>query len=170
MPICLVSQNENLARELTMFDLRVVKSISEIPDTIFISAIIFDEHFNFNDIIIIRRKHPQSFLSIFYPLASEIPLIRLQLFDVGINQVAHDIETLIITLKEDVLFEIPSSSYEPLYSCPYCKLNNLSEDQLWKHCPAYHINTNENNISNICPICQKELSTRDPLQVFLIFF
>ncbi len=28
------------------------------------------------------------------------------------------------------------------YTCPYCGMNNLTEDELWHHAPLYHINDN----------------------------
>ena len=50
-------------------------------------------------------------------------------------------------------------------TCPYCHLQGLSEDGLWRHVPAYHINWNESvaKSNNVCPICELTLNN-DSLQ------
>jgi len=43
----------------------------------------------------------------------------------------------------------------PTYSCPYCHMSDLTEDELWHHIPLYHVNdpTPSNMDSIQCPIC-----------------
>lgn len=112
----------------------------------------------------LRRSYPTSFLAIFDPSASEQPAFRLQCFDAGVNMVAHDVETLRQTLTEVV---IPGGTNGGHLSCPYCNLGNLTEHDMWQHCPTYHINfPDEYPMDNICPICHKQVS--QPLQVRII--
>ena len=42
------------------------------------------------------------------------------------------------------------------YTCPYCKMKELTEDELYYHIPLYHANQSApENI--LCPICEKKL-------------
>eukprot|EP01033_Poteriospumella_lacustris_P000130 gene130-81_t len=102
-----------------------------------------------------------AFIAVFDPDAAEQPVYRLQSFDAGVNMVAHDVETLRQILTEVVI----PSGLNGHFSCPYCNLGNLTEYDMWLHCPAYHINfPNEYPMSNVCPICQKQVNR--PLQEF----
>lgn len=117
------------------------------------------------DISWVRRAYPTSFIAVFDPSAAENPLFRFQCFEAGANMVAHDAESLAHTLQEAV---IPAGNTGGHLSCPYCHLGNLSETELWFHCPAYHVNYPENMVStNVCPICQKQV--KQSLQVTLAF-
>lgn len=56
-----------------------------------------------------------------------------------------------------------SSSRRSSFTCPFCEKKGFTEDQLWRHCPLFHIN--EKNADNIsCPICR---DARGPFQVHL---
>lgn len=75
--------------------------------------------------------------------------------------VAHDTDSLLRTIEEAV---IPAGSDGGNLVCPYCSLRNLSESEMWYHCPAYHINwPNEVFVTKHCPICRELLN--EPLQV-----
>ena len=58
-----------------------------------------------------------------------------------------------------------SSRDNRYYCCPYCGMDHLSEDMLWKHMPAYHVNrvNDPPSSSPECPICKR--SHRGPLIV-----
>lgn len=76
--------------------------------------------------------------------------------------VAHDADSILRTVSEAV---IPAGRHGGNYMCPYCNLCNLSEKELWYHCPAYHINwPNEVFVTKECPICRQSLNNQ-PLQV-----
>lgn len=50
------------------------------------------------------------------------------------------------------------------FTCPFCEKSGFSEDQLWRHCPLYHIN--EKHTDGItCPVCRTY--QRGPFQVHL---
>nr|CCA25246.1 conserved hypothetical protein [Albugo laibachii Nc14] len=53
---------------------------------------------------------------------------------------------------------------QSLYRCPFCDKAGFNEDQLWRHCPLYHINE-PNREKMLCPICLQ--SPRGPFQVHL---
>jgi hypothetical protein len=113
------------------------------------------------DISWLRRAYPTAFLAIFDPSASERPLFRLECFNAGANMVAHDIDSLLRTFHEAV---IPAGTNGGRMTCPYCQLTNLTDREMWFHCPAYHINyPNGAPLSKICPICSKPV--RQPMQV-----
>lgn len=113
------------------------------------------------DLFSLRRMYSTAFIAVFDPDAAEQPVYRLQSFDAGVNMVAHDVETLRQILTEVVI----PSGLNGHFSCPYCNLGNLTEYDMWLHCPAYHINfPNEYPMSNVCPICQKQVNR--PLQVY----
>lgn len=100
-------------------------------------------------------------MAIYHPLASESPLFRSHWFDLGVNMVAHDHLSLLHTLEEAV---IPAGDQGGDYICPYCSLDNLSEKDMYYHCPAFHINwPNEKFVTTQCPICRVNLN--EPLQV-----
>jgi 8-oxo-dGTP pyrophosphatase MutT (NUDIX family) len=78
--------------------------------------------------------------------------------------VAHDVASLLTTVTECVLH---AGSSGGRYTCPYCHLGHLSEDELWRHVPAFHVNWPADvPVAPECPICSKRLSTC-PLQVHI---
>jgi hypothetical protein len=75
--------------------------------------------------------------------------------------IAHDVDSLIRTISEAVL---PAGKHGGRLTCPYCNLTNLTEEELFYHCPAFHINwPNSIFVTNECPICKESL--HEPLQV-----
>ena len=38
------------------------------------------------------------------------------------------------------------------YACPYCKMGDLAEDELWHHVPLYHVNDAQTCAIH-CPVC-----------------
>jgi hypothetical protein len=110
--------------------------------------------------------YPTCFIAVYNPLAIEKPLFRSSCFDSGANMVAHDIGSLLRTLEEAV---IPAGNNGGYFTCPYCSFKNLSENEMWLHCPAYHINfPSDVFVTNHCPICRENLS--EPLQVMFLTF
>lgn len=41
------------------------------------------------------------------------------------------------------------------YQCPYCKMEGLTEDELWHHVPLYHVNDQQKETIT-CPICNED--------------
>lgn len=108
----------------------------------------------------IRRRHPTVFIVVYVPSAVDNPILRLSTFDAGANMVTYDIEALLITLRKSVIF---TKSRRGCLSCPSCGLQGLTEDELWHHFPAFHINNINSRGPVTCPVCSKR--TFDPLQV-----
>lgn len=131
----------------------------------FIKIFPFDAYsFYTADLSWIRRAYPTAFLVVFDPTAAEKPLLRSQCIEAGANMIAHDIESIIQTMSEVV---IPAGRQGGRFMCPYCKLSNLSEREMWHHCPTYHINwPNEVFVTKDCPICGVPLN-QQPLQVII---
>lgn len=126
-----------------------------------LKAVIFTQPFvNESALLSVRRRHPTVFIVAYIPSAVDNPLLRLSSFDAGVNMVTYDLHALLITLRKSVLF---AKSKRGALSCPSCGLQGLTEDELWQHFPAFHIN-NENIKGPVtCPVCNKR--TFDPLQV-----
>lgn len=113
------------------------------------------------DLSWVRRAYPTCFIAVHDPTAAEKPNMRSSCFEAGANMVAHDVKSLLFTLKQSV---VPAGSHGGRLTCPYCSLHNLTETELWYHCPAYHINwPNEVFVTNECPICRDTVN--GPLQV-----
>ena len=110
----------------------------------------------------LRRSYPTVFIAVFEPSAAQDPCFRMTCFDEGVNMVAHDVESILTTLEDAVTGAGRSGGR--VYSCPYCNMPNLSERDLYYHCPAFHINVpNDSNTMDECPICRTRI--RGPLQV-----
>ena len=83
--------------------------------------------------------------------------IRQKAFDKGANMVTSDLHSL-----RDVLQKISQVTGQGSYTCPWCGMKDLTEDDLWVHGPLYHIAVPNNSLH--CPICRKD---RYPYQVHL---
>lgn len=167
-----VTNDTSLAQAFNPISAVHIRSISDIPNksTERVRAVIFDENLSVkeSDVSHIRQSYPDSFISIYDPTSITKPQFRMLAFDLGANQVGYDVATIIETISEDVIRRDESRNSTRGYTCPYCGLRNLSEDDLWRHFPAYHINSSPDKYSmhnEVCPICNKELSYRQPLQV-----
>ncbi|KAG6970274.1 hypothetical protein JG688_00004937 [Phytophthora aleatoria] len=125
----------------------------------------------------IRTISKQIFLCVFSPQLAEHPMGRYQCFQEGASMVTDSLDAV-----RDVLAFIASCGQEHGYNshsrrkprgrsggrdgftCPFCGKNGMDEDQLWRHCPMYHIN--EKNTDGInCPICRE--TPRGPFQVHM---
>lgn len=172
--IYIITNDISLAQAFYPINARHIRSIQDIPNTSEerVQAVIFDEslYVKESEISHIRKSYPDSFISIYDPSAITKPQFRMLAFDLGANQVGYDVETIIETITEDVIRRDGTRDSTRRYTCPYCGLRNLSEDDLWRHFPAYHINSSPNKYSphnEVCPICNKELNHRQPLQVII---
>eukprot|EP01041_Mallomonas_annulata_P006886 gene6886-13962_t len=106
------------------------------------------------------------FIALFRPEAAEQPSLRLSMFEAGVNMVAHDIQSLTDTLQRAVIpSALTSTSRKGNMCCPYCGLSGLTEDDLWNHFPAFHINWPNIDEPIECPICHHMVN--DPLQVHI---
>ena len=130
----------------------------------------------------LRSRFPQAFLVALSPEAQLCARSRQLLTDeAGFNMVdrslsSADLRTAIIQVFKPLSSSattaiLPSSSpassssssssssstittWRRLYHCPYCQLGPLSEDELWEHCPLYHINAPNRQTAGLpFPIC-----------------
>lgn len=84
-------------------------------------------------------------------------LYRYNCFECGVSMVTECMDDLVRVCS------LVLSKRTGKYTCPFCLLDGLSEDQLWVHCPLYHIN--EINVTRTCPICAKRPNR--PFQVHM---
>lgn len=134
----------------------------------------------------IRTISKQIFLCVFSAQLIEHPMGRYQCFEEGASMVTGSFDDVRRVMKfisscggefpnsnsnsssNDNGYSNNNSSQLPgtrgSYTCPFCEKTGFTEDQLWRHCPMYHIN--EKNTEGItCPICREY--TRGPFQVHL---
>lgn len=126
----------------------------------------------------IRTISKQIFLCVFSAQLIEYPMGRYQCFEEGASMVTSSFEDVHRVMKfigscgEDPsqynnsngAISNSSRSGNSAYTCPFCEKTGFTEDQLWRHCPMYHIN--EKNTDGVtCPICREY--TRGPFQVHL---
>lgn len=116
----------------------------------------------------VRTISKQIFLCVFSAQLIEHPLGRYQCFEQGASMVTNSLDDV----RRVMCFigscgdghEANGGRFDRYYSCPFCEKRGLTEDQLWRHCPMYHIN--DKHTDNItCPICRE--SPRGPFQVHL---
>ncbi|POM81081.1 hypothetical protein PHPALM_1004 [Phytophthora palmivora] len=119
---------------------------------------------------VIRTISKQIFLCVFSPQLAEHPMGRYQCFQEGASMVTDSLDSV----REVLAFIASCGSYDSRrrgrsggrdgFTCPFCGKNGMDEDQLWRHCPMYHIN--EKNTDGInCPICRE--TPRGPFQVHM---
>ena len=79
-------------------------------------------------------------------------IYRSKCYGYGANMVTNDHHSL-----KQVLNIIGNKGFNGYgsYQCPYCHMDNLTEDELWHHVPLYHVNdVQPGNIC--CPICHED--------------
>lgn len=130
----------------------------------------------------IRTISKQIFLCVFSAQLIEHPMGRYQCFQEGASMVTGSFDDVRRVMKfiascgDDTTGTAANGgSHQPQsssrsrgasgsYTCPFCEKTGFTEDQLWRHCPMYHIN--EKNTDGItCPVCREY--TRGPFQVHL---
>uniref|UniRef100_K3WVN0 Nudix hydrolase domain-containing protein n=1 Tax=Globisporangium ultimum (strain ATCC 200006 / CBS 805.95 / DAOM BR144) TaxID=431595 RepID=K3WVN0_GLOUD len=122
----------------------------------------------------IRTISKQIFLCVFSAQLIEYPMGRYQCFEEGASMVTSSFEDVHRVMK--FIGSCGTDQYSSnsnanggdqrsaTYTCPFCEKPGFTEDQLWRHCPMYHIN--EKNTEGVtCPICREY--TRGPFQVHL---
>lgn len=169
--VIVVSTNAALIEGLSSIGAVAVSTVQEIGPVECIQAIILDDQYfitnNLSSSVVtfVRVTYPTAFIVVYSPNSIDRPLFRQQAFDLNINQLAYTVKSVEETIREDVL---QNKSNHGIIKCPYCGLANLTEDELWRHVPAYHVNWPYDKplSSDDCPVCQ--LSIRNmPLQVHL---
>ncbi|TYZ67779.1 hypothetical protein PybrP1_011219 [[Pythium] brassicae (nom. inval.)] len=126
----------------------------------------------------IRTLSRQIFLCVFSAQLVAQPMGRYQCFQDGASMVTGAFDDVRRVMKFIASCgnstggaESPSQSLQRSqrrgprgFTCPFCEKSGFTEDQLWRHCPMYHIN--EKNTDGItCPICRSY--QRGPFQVHL---
>lgn len=123
---------------------------------------------------IIREKNTKLFIIIYSINANESAIFRETCFKLSCNMVTIDpisiskVYDVIATAKYNHV-QYANDKSMTFYQCPYpqCGVTNLTEDDLWRHCPLYHIGTpNAQRID--CPICHQQCGRNGkPFQVHL---
>lgn len=123
---------------------------------------------------LVRTLSRQIFLCVFSPQLIDDPQGRYQCFQDGASMVTGSLEDVHQVMQFigscgtgetlDTRVNGRFGSKRGPFTCPFCEKTGFTEDQLWRHCPLYHIN--EKNTDNLpCPICRE--TKRGPFQVHL---
>lgn len=165
--VFVVTTNAALIEGLSSLCPVPVGSVQEIGTASQPQAIVFDDQLNCTPTVVkyARQTYPTAFIAVYAPRAMDQPHYRQQVFDLDVNQLAYSVQSIQTTILEDV---INNRSNQGRITCPFCGLANLTEDELWRHVPAFHINWpyDRPTPSDLCPICQ--VSVRNtPLQVHI---
>lgn len=129
----------------------------------------------------IRTISKQIFVCVYSPQLIDYPMGRYQCFQEGASMVTgslDDVRRVMAFVGSCGLADSNGSAHERAgrssssssrrassgpYTCPFCEKKGFTEDELWRHCPLYHIN--EKNADHIaCPVCRE---ARGPFQVHL---
>ena len=108
----------------------------------------------------IREYFPTAFIGVFQPELVNCPETRYKFFKAGANMVSYDTISIIQTITNAVF---PTGKGGGTLTCPFCGLTDLTEDELWYHMPAFHINVPNEKTPKSCPICNK--LSKKPIQV-----
>ena len=139
-----------------------MQSIDTLDADRMIRAIVLDSGARDADVSWARRAFPKAFIAIYDPSAAYNPELRLRYIDAGASMIAHDVDSIVVTLTKSVLHVGESGGS---YTCPYCDFYSLTEKELRDHMPVYHINCPRDKGSIQCPLCRK--TVYKPLQVHI---
>lgn len=108
-----------------------------------------------------RTRFPHAFIAVLDDIAAASLTCRLAYFDAGVNMVTHSSDCVIKVLEKAV---VEAGRHNGTLKCPFCDLPNLTVEELWHHCPAFHINSDESSLC--CPICNV-IPRGEPIQVHI---
>lgn len=103
----------------------------------------------------IRTWNPSLFVCVSSRTAMNAALTRLRCFRDGVNMVTSvaDDPTALSSALSTIIRTRAHRSGEPLFSCPYCGMKELTSEALWLHMPLYHINMRAPVGRVKCPVC-----------------
>eukprot|EP00291_Cryptomonas_curvata_P025595 CAMPEP_0172174126 /NCGR_PEP_ID=MMETSP1050-20130122/13473_1 /TAXON_ID=233186 /ORGANISM="Cryptomonas curvata, Strain CCAP979/52" /LENGTH=375 /DNA_ID=CAMNT_0012846031 /DNA_START=214 /DNA_END=1341 /DNA_ORIENTATION=+ len=100
----------------------------------------------------VRKASPLTFIAIWSSTAAESAAARLACFDFGANMVTQCAASL-----REVSVQIARHGRQGgKLGCVACKMQGLTEDELWAHYPLFH--TNNVNLATRCVLCSKSVS------------
>ena len=111
----------------------------------------------------IRKKHPCAFIVVADKTICNDAYSRMEVVDYGANMVT---ELGNKELHKAINMVTQLGREKGTYECPYCHAKGFTKQDLWLHCPLYHINVSNDTPlkSRRCPVCSKDVS-RTPMMV-----
>ena len=110
------------------------------------------------------NKYPyHTFVCFYSEEACEMPLVRWELFQLSCHMVTSNTKDLQVALEkiEKITRQRQLAGYtDKLYTCPWCYMTHLEEDNLCQHMFLYHANHGHPNRD--CPICGKHRAPLAP--------
>jgi len=116
----------------------------------------------------LRVRHPACFIVVLVAAPDrhgDYAALRLSCFAHGAQMFSSEAE---LASVERALQLVQAQMGQGALACPYCPLSNLTEDELWRHCPLYHIQERNDKLIT-CPVCLETCnpSHNRPFQVHL---
>jgi len=113
-----------------------------------------------------RKKHPCAFIIVAHSRICNDAAARMVAVKDGANMIT-ELDNAELLKALDMVSQLGRDIGS--YVCPYCYAEDLTQKDLWTHCPLYHINV-PNRVQkrsiNCCPICMKYQSL--PMMVIRI--
>ena len=143
-------------------------SLNEIEDVIrggriecvlfYVASVAHSESFG-RILSTVREWCPQVFICVYGNGIECNPHLRYWCYERGASMATAELRAI----EEVIAMLRTEACRQGHYTCPFCHKTNLTEDQLWQHCPLYHIN--EVNTSRRCPLCNH--ASKHPFQVHM---
>lgn len=100
----------------------------------------------------VRRAMPRAFVCAWHPLATEDALFRQAAFGggpSGASMVSYHLPSLVAAAR----IVAREQSGGGALTCPFCGMRGFTEDELWAHCPLFHVGWPNPQTPVTCPIC-----------------
>ncbi|GIL50516.1 hypothetical protein Vafri_6690 [Volvox africanus] len=137
--------NQRLPEDLT----HLLTWVNENPKHNLLTAVIAKPAWDYRLITALRSLGRTCYIIVWHSDATEDGIARIQAFQSGANMVTNNPEHL-----HEALQHITSIHGSGNFSCPWCELGGLSEHELWRHQPLYHIYETD-KLDAQCPACRK---------------
>uniref|UniRef100_A0A0G4HET8 Nudix hydrolase domain-containing protein n=1 Tax=Chromera velia CCMP2878 TaxID=1169474 RepID=A0A0G4HET8_9ALVE len=108
----------------------------------------------------VRARDKTVFIMVFVESGRILALDRFNLFQLGCNMVTdcHEASGHVLSLIERQETERARGGRK-VFICPFCGMQDLSEEILWRHCPLYHVDrpNERQQPCTACPVASNAL-------------
>ena len=171
--ICLISNEkdkEKLSDVIDKFDSHVTISSSEFDELLrkhnieIVLLCAKDERSTYcKRLSHVRKKHPCAFIIVADSAICNDADSRMKMVSCGANMVT-ELENSELHRAVSTVAQLRREAGP--YECPYCHAKGFTQQDLWLHCPLYHISVSNHSIMipRKCPVCLCDVS-RTPMMV-----
>eukprot|EP01023_Acetabularia_acetabulum_P060004 TRINITY_DN7210_c0_g1_i6.p1 TRINITY_DN7210_c0_g1~~TRINITY_DN7210_c0_g1_i6.p1 ORF type:complete len:364 (+),score=53.80 TRINITY_DN7210_c0_g1_i6:143-1234(+) len=151
-----VDTNGFTTRQLQMHELLMWQS-EEAPTLIFIASM--DMQTIVQILPQLTARFPRTFFLCVHPQAQSNAVIRQQILKAGGSMLSDGSHSAI----NQALKKVRRLKCVGVFTCPFCQMQRLTEDELWVHVPLFHSNllqhpdvpsqSPKSTSEHVCPIC-----------------